>query len=65
MSVATYVKKSIKKDSLLKNIKYWFPYSAGSTLRKNGEVSPYSEIISRIDDASRRRIEIRLLKYDK
>lgn len=67
MSVATYVKKTSKKDSVLQNINYWFPYSAGSTLRKNGQISTYWEIKddSRIDDASRRRIEIRLLKYDK
>jgi hypothetical protein len=67
MSVATYVKKSSKKDSLLQNIKYWFPYSAGSTLRKNGRISTYWEAKGErdINDASRRRIEIRLLKYDK
>ncbi len=67
MSVATYIKKSSREDRFLQNIKYWFPYSAGAIMQGGGYVVTYSEAKKGLtkDDLSRRRIEIRLLKYDK
>ena len=56
-----------EKEKTLANIKYWLPYSAGPLILENGELIPRQSVVADrgMDHASRRRIEIRLFKYQK
>lgn len=58
--------KGMTEQGYLKNIHYWFPYSAGQLIETNGELIDLGSIwLDRDrDPADRRRVEIRLFRYE-
>ena len=70
MSVATFMKQNSfstdNEQKYLRSVNYWFPYSAGPVVKENGLLLTTSEAKNDLDEnnRSRRRIEIRLFKYE-